>query len=69
MFVPVKTKTHNQQKPFYFGGSNVPIVLDIQSSSIHGAGTKETPPVPRRPVLHHTLGTIPHQKGKKITLK
>ena len=56
--MPVKTKTHNQQKTFYFGGSNVPIVLDLKPSSIHGAGTKETPPKPRN--------KIPHQKGKPM---
>ena len=58
MFVPVKTKTHNQQKPFYFGGSNVPLVLEIPHKSFHGAGTKETEPKPRR--------KVPHQKGKEM---
>lgn len=59
--MPLKMKTDNQQKPFYFGGSNVPTVLNLKSSSIHGAGTKETPPKPRK--------MVPHQKGKEMLQK
>ena len=59
MFMPVYTQTtHNNQKPFYFGGSTVPVVLDLKPSSIHGGGTRETPPKPRK--------NIPHQKGKPM---
>jgi len=62
MFIQLyNQKTNNQLKPFYFGGSQVPVVLDLPHSSLHGGGTRENASKPKLFVLH--------QNGKPMVEK
>ena len=63
MFMPVyNQQTHAMQKPFFFGGSQVPVVLDLPSKSIHGAGTREN-------MSCNPVKFVPHLKGKPMLLQ
>ena len=37
----VNNKTHSNQKPFFFGGSQVPFLLDLQPNQFHGTGLRK----------------------------
>jgi hypothetical protein len=38
----VQTISNSSQKPFYFGGSSVPISLDLNNNQFSGSGFKPT---------------------------
>ena len=62
MFVRLSTqKTHNVQRPFYFGGSDVPLGLDLNPKVFQGTG-KKTNKVGK-------VGMKLYQKGKKMIKK
>ena len=63
MFMPVKNQpTHSVQKPFFFGGAQVPDVLGLPAKSIHGAGTVEN-------MKCEPKKFVPYQKGKPMVVK